>query len=100
LGNYYDYRHNIETLEIIPGEHLSKFYQQIIKLSNEITLSNIENGNMALLAYRFIALIQSINCATITGLVNPYWKAITKHRRDPKHLTAPLPWTLKKYMMT
>jgi hypothetical protein len=58
-------------------------------------LSNIQNGNLALLAYHFISLLHSTKCTTIIGLVNPYWKIITKHRRDPSHLTAPLPWVFK-----
>jgi hypothetical protein len=94
-GNYHDYRQDIDLLEIIPGEHLSKFYQRIIKLSNEITLSNIQNGNLALLAFRFISLLRSTKCATIIGLLNPYWKEITKHRRNPKHITTLLPWKFK-----
>jgi len=69
-GDYHDYRTDIDTLAIIPGEHLSKFYQRIIKLSNEIALSNILNGNMALLAYLFIFLLRSTKCATITSLIN------------------------------
>jgi hypothetical protein len=94
-GDYHDYRQDIDTLTIIPGEHLSKFYQCIIQLSNEITLSNIQNGNLALLAYRFISLLRSTKCTTIIGLINPYWKTITKHCQDPSHLTAPLPWEFK-----
>lgn len=94
-GDYHDYRNDIDTLVIIPGEHLSKFYQRVIQLSNKITLSNIQNGNAALLAYRFISLLRSTKCTTIIGLINPYWKTITKHRRDPSHLTAPLPWKFK-----
>jgi len=94
-GDYHDYRNDIDTLVIIPGEYLSKFYQRVIQLSNEITLSNIQNGNAALLAYRFISLLRSTKCTTIIGLINPYWKTITKHRRDPSHLTAPLPWKFK-----
>jgi len=69
-GDYHDYRTDIDTLAIIPGKHLSKFYQRIIKLSNEIALSNILNGNMALLAYLFIFLLRSTKCATITSLIN------------------------------
>jgi hypothetical protein len=95
-GKYYDYRNNIDTLVIIPGENLSKFYQCIIKLSNEIELSNILNGNMALLAHCFIFLLRSTTCATITNLVSPYWKSITKHRRDPNHLTERLPWHFRE----
>ncbi len=79
-GNYYDYRHDIDTLAIIPGERLSKFYQQIINMSNEITIVNIPNGNLAMLAYRFLSLLRSTNCPTIIGLINPYWKSINKHR--------------------
>jgi hypothetical protein len=94
-GDYHDYRNDIDTLVIIPGEHLSKFYQRVIQLSNKITLSNIQNGNAALLAYRFISLLRSTKCTTIIGLINPYWKTITKHCRDPSHLTAPLPWKFK-----
>ena len=95
-GDYHDYRQDIDTLSIIPGEHLSKFYQRVIQLSNEIILSNIQNGNLALLAYRFISLLRSTKCTTIIGLINPYWKTITKHRRDPNHLIAPLPWKFKE----
>jgi hypothetical protein len=95
-GDYHDYRQDIDTLSIIPGEHLSKFYQRVIQLSNEIILSNIQNGNLALLAYRFISLLRSTKCTTIIGLINPYWKTITKHRRDPNHLIAPLPWNFKE----
>ncbi len=95
-GDYHDYRLEIDTLRIITGEHLSKFYQRVIKLSTEIRLSNIQNGNLALLAYKFIALLQSTACPTIMNLVNPYWKTITKHRRDPAHLTASLPWKFKE----
>jgi len=95
-GNYHDYRQEIDNLQIISGEHLSKFYQRTIRLSNEIRLSNIPNGNMALLAYRFLVLLRSTECPTITNLVNPYWKLITKHRRDPQHLTTSLPWTFKE----
>jgi hypothetical protein len=29
-------------------------------------------------------------------LVNPYWKTITKHRRDPTHITTSLPWTFQE----
>jgi hypothetical protein len=50
-GDYHDYRFNIDAFAIIPGEHISIFYQRVIKLSTEIKLSNIHNGNMALLAY-------------------------------------------------
>jgi hypothetical protein len=94
-GEYHDYRFDIDALTIIPGEHISKFYQQVLKLSTEITLSNISNGNMALLAYQFIFLLHSIQCPTITGLLTTYWRAITKHCRDPQHLTKPLPWSFK-----
>jgi hypothetical protein len=51
---------------------------------------------MALLAYRFLVLLRSTACPTITNLMNPYWKLIKKHRRDPKHLTTSLPWTFKE----
>jgi len=95
LGHYYDFRHDIDTLTIISGEHLSKFYQRVIKLSTEITLSKIQNGNMALLAFRFLSLLRSTKCQTIIGLVTPYWKQITQHRRNPKHLLIPLPWSFK-----
>jgi len=27
--------------------------------------------------------------------VTPYWKQITQHRRNPKHLLIPLPWSFK-----
>ncbi len=64
-GDYHDYCLEIDTLQIISGEHLSKFYQRVIKLSTEIRLSNIQNGNLALLAYKFIALLQSTACPTI-----------------------------------
>jgi hypothetical protein len=94
-GDYHDYRADIDALSIIPGEHISKFYQRVIKLSTEIKLSIINNGSMALLAHHFIFLLQSVQCPTITGLLNSYWKDITKHRRDPKHLLLPLPWTFK-----
>jgi len=94
-GDYHDYRTDIDALTIIPGEHISKFYLRVIKLSTEIKLSNINNGSMALLAYRFIYLLRSVQCPTITGLLNSYWKDITKHRRNPKHLLLPLPWTFK-----
>jgi hypothetical protein len=94
-GDYHDYRFDIDALGIIPGEHISKFYQRVLKLSTEITLSNISNGNMALLAYRFIFLLRAIQCPMITGLLTTYWKEITKHRRDPNHLTKPLPWSFK-----
>jgi len=56
-GDYHHYCHDIDTLAIIPGEHLSKFFQCVNKLSNEITLSSIHNENMALLAYHFIYLL-------------------------------------------
>jgi len=95
LGDYHDYRSDIDALNILSGEHLSKFYQRVIKLSTEITLSNIKNGNMALLAYRFIFLLRSLQCSTITGLVMTYWSAISKHRRDPFHITKDLPWKFK-----
>jgi len=55
--DYHDYHFDVDNLEIIPGEHISKFYQRVIKLSTEIKLSNICNGNIALLAYRFIFLL-------------------------------------------
>jgi len=32
---------------------------------------------------------------TTTSLLTTYWKDITKHQRDPKHLTLPLPWKFK-----
>jgi len=95
-GDYYDFRCDIDNLAIIPGEHLTKFYQRVINLSNEIMIANIQNGNMALLAYRFVSLLRSTNSPTITGLVNPYWKTITKHRRDPTHIMASLPWTFQE----
>ncbi len=94
-GDYHDYRIDIDALNIVPGEHISKFYQRVLKLSTEITLSNISNGNMALLAHRFIFLLRGLHCPTVTGLLTTYWKAITKHRRDPQHLTKPLPWSFK-----
>jgi hypothetical protein len=47
------------------------------------------------LAYQFIFLLHSIQCPTITGLLTTYWRAITKHCRDPQHLTKPLPWSFK-----
>ncbi len=78
-GDYHDYRVDIEALQIISGEYISKFYQRVLKLSTEIQLSNIHNGNMALLAYRFISLLRSTKCPTITGLLTSYWKDIAKH---------------------
>jgi len=94
-GDYYDFQTNIEALTIISGESLSKFYQRVIKLSTEITLLNISNGNMALLAHQFIFLLRSLQCPTITGLLMTYWSTILKQRRDPKHIMATLPWTFK-----
>jgi len=94
-GDHYDFRNDIEALTIITGEHLSKFYQRVLKLSTEITLSNIRNGNQALLAYHFIFLLRSIQCPTITVLLMSYWSAILKHHRNPKHITTTLPWHYK-----
>ena len=94
-GDYHDYRVDIEALQIISGEYISKFYQRVLKLFTEIELSNIRNGNMALLAYRFISLLHSTKCPTITGLLTSYWKDIAKHRRNPNHLTMSSPWTFK-----
>jgi hypothetical protein len=94
-GDYHDYRSEIETLNIISGEHISKFYQRVIRLSTEINLSNINNGNKALLAHRFLVLLRSTQCPTITGLLMSYWHSISKHRRDPKHITIELPWHFK-----
>jgi hypothetical protein len=94
-GDYHDYRSDIEALQIIQGEHISKFYQRVITLSTEITLSNICNGNMALLASRFIFLLWSLQCPTITGLTMTYWRSISKHHRNPKHISTTLPWTFK-----
>jgi len=94
-GDYHDYHSEIDALAIIHGEHISKFYQRVIRLSTELTLSNINNGNKALLAYRFLVLLHSIQCPTITGLLMSYWSSISKHRRDPKHITTALPWQFK-----
>jgi hypothetical protein len=58
-------------------------------------LSNISNGTLALLAYRFLFLLRSLQCPTITGLIMTYWCKISKHRRDPKHITIDLPWKFK-----
>jgi hypothetical protein len=44
---------------------MSKFYQRMIKLSTEITLSNICNGNMALLGYHFLFLLHLLQCPTV-----------------------------------
>jgi hypothetical protein len=79
-GDHHDYRFDIDALAIIPGKHISKFYQSVIKLSTEIKLSNIRNGIMALLAYQFIFLLRSLKCPTITGLLTTYWRDIVKHR--------------------
>jgi hypothetical protein len=68
-GDYHDYRIDIDNLQIIPGEHINKFYQRVLKLSTEIQLSNICNGNMALLAYRFVFLLRSTKCPNNTGLL-------------------------------
>jgi hypothetical protein len=95
-GDYYDYRVDIAHLSIQPGEHLSKFYQRTIQLSTEITLANIPNGGMAELALQFLTLLRTTECPTLIGILTPYWKAINNHRRDPKHLTKPLPWTFKE----
>ncbi len=94
-GDFHDYHVDTDALTIQSGEHISKFFQRVLKLSTEITLSKIHNGNMALLGYRFIFLLRSTQCPTITGLLTTYWKDIMKHRRDPKHLTLPLPWQFR-----
>jgi len=94
-GDYHDYHSEIDALAIIHGEHISKFYQRVIRLSTELTLSNINNGNKALLAYRFLVLLHSIQCPTITGLLMSYWSSISKHCWDPKHITFALPWQFK-----
>jgi hypothetical protein len=51
---------------------------------------------MAELALRFLTLLRTTECPTLIGILTPYWKAINNHRRDPKHLTKPLPWTFKE----
>ncbi len=94
-GDYYDFRIDIGNITIQPGEHLSKFYQRVIQLSTEITLANIPNGGLTELAIRYLTFLRSTNCPIIIGILTPYWKTITSHRRDPKHLTKPLPWTFK-----
>jgi hypothetical protein len=88
------------NLTIIPGEHLSKFYQRTIQLATEINLSNLPNGNATDLCYRFLELLRNTGCPTIQGLTLPYWKSITSHRRNPNHLTAPLPWSFKEVYNT
>jgi hypothetical protein len=50
---------------------------------------------MTELGYRFIQLLRSTYCPTIIGILNPYWTTITKHRRNPNHITLPLPWSFK-----
>ncbi len=95
-GDYYDYRTDIAHLNVKPGEQLSKFYQRVIALSTEIQLANIPNGDMAELAQHYISILRSTQCPTIIGILTPYWKQITTHRRDPKHLSKPLPWTFKE----
>ncbi len=51
---------------------------------------------MAELALQFLTLLHTTECPTLIGILTPYWKAINNHRRDPKHLTKPLPWTFKE----
>jgi len=94
-GDYYDHCIDIALLTIHSGEHISKFNQRVIQLSTEITLANIPKGGMAELGYQFPSLLCSTNCPTLLGILTPYWRVITKHCYDPKHLTLPLPWTFK-----
>jgi hypothetical protein len=95
-GSYHDFRAAITNLTILPGEHLSKFYQFTIQLYTEIQLSSIPNGSSTDLCYRFLELLRNTGCSTIQGLTLPYWKAITTHRCNPNHLKAPLPWSFKE----
>ena len=94
-GIFHDYRIDIAALHIQPSEHITKFYQRIIELSMEIKLANISDGCITDLGFCFIQLLRSTNCPTIIGILNPYWTLITKHHRNPHHITLPLPWTFK-----
>jgi hypothetical protein len=100
MGSYHDFKTDIGNLIIIPGEHLSKFYQRTIELYTEISLANIPNGSSTDLCYHFLELLRNTGCSTIQGLTLPYWKLITTHRRNPNHLTTPLPWTFKEVYNT
>jgi hypothetical protein len=99
-GSYRDFRADITNLIIVPGEHLSKFYQRTLQLHTEISLANIPNGSSTDLCYRFLELLRNTGCSTIQGLTLPYWQKITTHRRNPNHLTAPLPWSFKEVYNT
>jgi hypothetical protein len=95
-GRYRNFRHDIGKLTIVPGEHLSKFYQRTMQPSTEINLSGTTDGSSTELSYKFLSLLRATGCPTIQGVTNTYRTTITKHRRDPKHFIAPIPFTLKQ----
>ncbi len=94
-GRYRDYRHQINSLSLTSGEHLSKFYQRAVQLSTEITLSRTSDGSSTDLHYKFLSLLCSTGNPTIQSITAPYWAMITKHRRDPDHFTISIPFSLK-----
>lgn len=92
-GKFKDFRSMIESLQIIPGEHIREFYSRTETLGQEIDLAQLEDGSNAALSERFLSLLRDTNDPIIIGETSHAWKEIQSFHRDPKHLRKPLPWT-------
>ncbi len=57
-GKYSDFHQEIDNLDIVPGEHLSKIYQRTMQLSTEINLSGTTNGSSTEISYKFYPYYQ------------------------------------------
>ncbi len=66
-GKYRDFRHAVNNLTIYNGEHLRTFYGRTSWLCNEVTLANLQDGTLAVLHERFLALIRDTKCRLIIG---------------------------------